>query len=110
MRVYISLPITGKDINEQKAHAEGVARLLEKAGHTPVSPFGNGLDAGASYEEHMREDTKMMLGCDAVYMCEGWHLSPGCTFEREVAVRCGLTVVGHVVVGKGDGDGKGGGR
>ncbi len=93
MKVYISLPITGKDIEEQKRHAEDVASFLTAAGHTPVSPFDNGLDADASYEDHLREDTKMLLGCDAVCMCKGWHLSCGCTFEHEVAVRCGLTVV-----------------
>lgn len=93
MKVYISIPITGKDIDEQKRHAERVASFLTEAGHTPVSHFDNGLDEDASYEDHLREDTKMLLGCDAVYMCEGWFLSPGCTFERDVAVKCGLTVV-----------------
>ena len=92
MKVYISLPITGKDIEEQKRHAESVAGWLMAAGHTVVVPFDNGLKADASYEDHLREDTKMLLGCDAVCMCKGWHLSCGCTFEHEVAVRCGLTV------------------
>ncbi len=93
MKVYISLPITGKDIEEQKRHAESVAGWLMAAGHTVVVPFDNGLKADASYEDHLREDTKMLLGCDAVFMCKGWHLSCGCTFEHEVAVKCGLTVV-----------------
>ena len=56
MKVYISLPITGKDIEEQKRHAGDVASFLLTAGHTPVSPFNNGLDANASHEEHMRAD------------------------------------------------------
>lgn len=93
MKVYISIPITGKDIDEQKIHAERVAAFLTAAGHTPVSPFDNGLDEDASYEDHLREDTKMLLGCDAVYMCEDWSSSNGCRFEVGVAVNCGLTVV-----------------
>ena len=93
MKVYISIPITGKDIEEQKRHAESVAGWLKAAGHTVVVPFDNGLDENASYEDHLREDTKMLLGCDAVFMCKGWHLSCGCTFERDVAVKCGLKVV-----------------
>ncbi len=93
MKVYISIPITGKDIDEQKRHAEDVASFLTEVGHTPVSPFDNGLDINASYEEHLREDTKMLLDCDAILMCKGYHLSHGCTFERGVAIKCGLTVV-----------------
>lgn len=64
MKVYISLPITGKDIEEQKRHAWDVASFLLTAGHTPVSPFNNGLDANASHEEHMRADIRMLLDCD----------------------------------------------
>lgn len=93
MKVYISIPITGKDIEEQKRHAGEVASFLLMAGHTPVSPFDNGLDDNASYEDHLREDTKMLLDCDAILMCKGYHLSHGCTFERDVAIKCGLTVV-----------------
>lgn len=92
MKVYISIPITGKDFDEQKRHAEDIASFLTEARHTPVSPFDNGLDANASYEDHLREDTKMLLDCDAILMCKGYHLSHGCMFERDVAIKCGLTV------------------
>ena len=93
MKVYISIPITGWDFEEQKRHAEDVASFLLAAGHTPVSPFDNGLDYNASYEDHLREDTKMLLDCDAILMCKGYYVSHGCTFERDVAVKCGLKVV-----------------
>lgn len=93
MKVYISIPITGKDIDEQKRHAEDVASFLTEVGHTPVSPFNNGLDANASHEEHMRADLKMLLDCDAVFMCKGASFSAGCLLEDEVATKCGLTVV-----------------
>ena len=39
MKVYISLPITGKDLQEQKRHAEGVASFLLAVGFTPVNPL-----------------------------------------------------------------------
>lgn len=93
MKVYISLPIKGKDIEEQKRHAESVAGWLKAAGHTPVSPFNNGLDADASHEEHMRADIRLLLDCDAVLMCKGAAFSVGCLLEDEVATKCGLTVV-----------------
>ena len=43
MKVYISLPITGKDLQEQKGYARHVASFLSEAGFTPVNPFDNGF-------------------------------------------------------------------
>ena len=93
MKVYISLPITGQDLQEQKRHAEAVASFLLTAGFTPVNPFNNGLADDASYREHIREDLKLLLGCGAIWLCKGYHYSKGCLFERDVAVKCGLTIV-----------------
>lgn len=93
MKVYISLPITGKDLQEQKRHAEGVASFLLSAGFTPVNPFDNGLADDASYEQHMKADLRLMLDCDAIILCEGWLMSKGCVIESNVAIVCGLTVI-----------------
>lgn len=93
MKVYISLPITGKDLQEQKGYARHVASFLSEAGFTPVNPFDNGLGDGAPYEEHMKADLKLMLGCDAIMLCDGWLLSKGCVLESHVAMACGMTVL-----------------
>ena len=93
MKVYISLPITGKDLQEQKRHAEAVASFLLTAGFTPVNPFNNGLGDGAPYWEHIREDLKLLLGCGAIWLCKGWEASTGCVLERNVAAACGMASV-----------------
>lgn len=94
MKVYISLPITGKDLQEQKRHAEAVASLLSEAGFTPVTPFGKpGVPDDASYEEHIKADLRLMLDCEAICLCKGYHYSKGCLFERDVAVKCGMAIV-----------------
>lgn len=93
MKVYISLPITGKDLQEQKSYARHVASSLSEAGFTPINPFDNGLGDDASYEEHMKADLRLMLDCDAICLCKGYQYSKGCLFERDVAVKCGLKVV-----------------
>lgn len=93
MKVYISIPITGKDIEVQKKYADDMAKFLTKAGHTPVLPFDNGLDESASYEEHIKADLKLLLDCNAILMCKDYHLSNGCLFEFDVAIECGMTVV-----------------
>ena len=93
MKVYISLPITGKDLQEQKSYARHVASFLSEAGFTPVNPFDNRLGDDASYEEHMKADLRLMLDCDAIMLCDGWLLSKGCVLESYVAIACGLTVI-----------------
>ena len=93
MKVYISLPITGKDLQEQKSYARHVASFLSEVGFTPVNPFNNGLGNDASYEEHIKADLKLMLGCDAIMLCDGWLLSKGCVLENHVATACGMTVL-----------------
>lgn len=93
MKVYISLPITGKDLQEQKSCARHVASFLSEAGFTPVNPFDNGLGDGAPYEEHMKADLRLMLDCEAIMLCDGWRLSKGCVLESVVAIACGMTVV-----------------
>ena len=93
MKVYISLPITGKDLQEQKSCARNVASLLSETGFTPVNPFDNGLGDGAPYEEHMKTDLKLMFDCDAIILCDGWLQSKGCVLESVVAIACGMTVV-----------------
>ena len=93
MKVYISLPITGKDLQEQKSYARHVASFLSEAGFTPVNPFDNGLADDASYEEHIKADLRLMLDCDAIMLCDGWLLSKGCVLESHVAIACDMTVV-----------------
>lgn len=93
MKVYISLPITGKDLQEQKIYARHVASFLSEAGFTPITPFDNGLGDDASYEEHMKADLRLMLYCDAIILREGWLMSKGCVIESNVAIVCGLTVI-----------------
>ena len=39
MKVYISLPITGHDIEEVEARCIFAKAVLERKGHTPVSPL-----------------------------------------------------------------------
>ncbi len=93
MKVYISLPITGKDLQEQKSYARHVASSLSEAGFTPINPFDNGLGDDASYEEHIKADLRLMLYCDAIILCDGWRMSKGCVLESVVAIACGMTVV-----------------
>lgn len=85
MKVYISLPITGHDIEEVEARLIFAKAVLEKKGHTPVSPLDVSDNPDASYAEHMGRDIAALLECDAVVFLEGWQESKGCTLEHAAA-------------------------
>lgn len=43
LKVYISLPIQGKDLERQKKYAQDIAERLAICGCEPVNPFDNFL-------------------------------------------------------------------
>lgn len=92
-KVYISIPISGKDITEVNLIVNMVKKGLEINGCTPVTPFDASPDSKASYSEHMGRDIQALLECDAVYFCRGWQESKGCQAEYEVAKIYGKQMV-----------------
>ena len=91
-RLYISLPITGKDLDEQRQYAAKVAAYMSDY-YEIVNPFSNGVPVDAHPSEHMRADFKLLLECDAVIMCKGWEDSSGCVAEHCVARCCHMNII-----------------
>ncbi|WP_304184604.1 DUF4406 domain-containing protein [Phocaeicola plebeius] len=92
-KLYISIPISGKDITEVKLHLDIVKNGLVSKLYEPVTPFDVSSDSNASYAEHMGRDIQALLECDAVYFCRGWQDSKGCQAEYEVAKIYGKQIV-----------------
>lgn len=92
MKVYISIPIAGRDIAAQRNFAANVAKVLAASGHEPLNPFCNGLPEDAPRAEHMRKDLRMLLRCNAIVLCPGWEHSEGCLLECSVAKQCGMAI------------------
>lgn len=95
MRIYISLPISGKNIMTQTGIALTVAEQISDLGHEPVNPFDTPLappewSERQKYAYYMGEDVKRLLMCDAVYFHPEWTKSKGCSTEHDIAVRYGL--------------------
>lgn len=84
-KIYISLPITGYDLEERKIYADNVERRLAGIGWEVVNPLKNGVAPDAHVSEHYKKDIHDMLECDAVFFCNGWRDSYGCRLEFEVA-------------------------
>lgn len=85
MKIYISLPITGRDIEQVEASLIFTSAVIEKKGHTPVSPLDISPDSDATYAEHMGNDIRALLECDAALFLEGWQHSKGCRLEFSAA-------------------------
>ena len=93
-RIYISIPISGHDLEEVKAKV-GYARerLLcdvfgfKKEWNRPdvITPFDVCPEPDKPYSYYMGKDIEALLECDAIYLCEGWQNSKGCMAEFEVA-------------------------
>lgn len=96
MKIYISIPISGKDLATQQAVALEIAEKIKALGHEPVNPFDTPLaplemSEKEKYAYYMGEDIKRLLMCDAAYFCEGWRSSDGCLLEFNAAQIYGTT-------------------
>lgn len=85
MKIYISLPITGHDIEEVEARCIYASGVIQANGHTPVSPLEVSPDHDATYAKHMGNDIAALLCCDAVVFLDGWRESKGCRLEHAAA-------------------------
>lgn len=92
-KCYISLPITGRDVDDVRERIAELKRKLQDKGYTPVSPFDRDVDFNSTHEEHMREDIKMLLACDCILMGRDWEYSIGCRAELNAAMVCGIKVM-----------------
>lgn len=86
MKIYLSLPITGHNIDDVKKKAQSVAAMLRHKGNEVITPFDVSSDDTAPYALHMGKDIQALLECDAVYFCNGWNESKGCRLEHAAAL------------------------
>lgn len=92
-KIYISLPITGRKIEDYTQQCRDAQEYIESLGFEAVSFLDTGLPTEAPVSEHMRADYKLLLDCDAILMCEGWEYSHGCMNELQVAADCRMPVL-----------------
>lgn len=91
-RVYLSMPISGYDLEERRAMASRKKKELEEEGFLVVNPLDNGLPDHAGTHAHMRRDIGLLLDCDAIYLMARFTHSAGCMTEFHVATSIGLEV------------------
>ena len=100
--IYISLPISGHEDDYEQRLDEAVEYVKEKYPeyeriitpkdvakeledlYSPITP---------EYKEYLTWDIGMIKICDAIFMCDGWNNSGGCSAEWAFARAIGLTIL-----------------
>ena len=95
-RIYVSLPISGHNLDERKAEAEHIKSKLNFCGLNiieVITPFDVCPESDKPYSYYMGKDIEALLECDAIYLREGWQHSKGCMAEFEVARIYGKEII-----------------
>ena len=95
-KVYISIPISGRDIFAQRRRANDVAERFRRVGYEAITPFDIipiGDPAAKDYATCMGRDSDALLRCDIIAMVDDWENSKGCRAEKAVAEVYGLDVL-----------------
>lgn len=95
MNVYISLPISGYDIEERKAVANAAKQWFSEMKITGevITPFEVCDTPGLQYAHCMGRDIEALLGCKLVVFLPGWRDSRGCQLEHRAAEIYGLAIM-----------------
>ena len=91
-KVYISLPISGYDLQERKEYATLTEIKLRGRGYDVFNPLGDQFVEGRTTHEYMKRDLQALLDCDAIIFLRGWNRSAGCKCELDVATAIGIDV------------------
>ena len=114
VRIYISLPISGHDLEEREKKAaqmkdqvmqavktnklayiskNGKVVSLTENNTVVITPFEIVPDAtGMTYEQVMAKDLEVLMTCDIVVFARHWQYSKGCRIEFAVARELGIRV------------------
>lgn len=97
-RIYISGPITGRDINEARRHFFSVERKLRKLGYHTINPLRMRLPVWLAQHGYYRlclliELVWLAYRADCIYMLKGWLKSGGAKAEQNLAAALGKTIM-----------------
>ena len=85
LKMYLSFPITGRNIKDVKVYARRIKKTWEDKGYEVITPFEVVPEDEKPYSYCMGKDIEAVLECDGIIMCEDWFMSKGCRTENYVA-------------------------
>ena len=89
-KVYISGPVTGRDMTECKVDFNSAELWLTGLGYDVINPLSYDVIENGSWEDYMRRDLKLLCDCDYIYLLDGWESSRGARVEYNVAFDLGI--------------------
>lgn len=84
-KLYLSLPISGRQLEEAREYASKMKEHLTYQGYEVITPFEVCPNSEEPYSRLMGHCIEALLECDVAYFCFGWQRSNGCTAEFEIA-------------------------
>lgn len=93
MKVYISIPIAGKDEKKQREKADRIKAMLSKKGYNVVNPFEIYSGCSPTYYDYICQDLRALADCDVIFLCKDWQTSKGCKVERFFAETYGKKIM-----------------
>ncbi|KAB4246620.1 DUF4406 domain-containing protein [Bacteroides uniformis] len=92
-KVYVSIPITEENYNDQSNHAFVVATNLFQKDYDVVTPFNVMQSLNIPYNVAIGKCIAALLNCDVIYLCKNWQKSKGCLAELQTALVYGKEVM-----------------
>lgn len=91
-KLYISLPISERDIEAVKQRANRLKKSITSEEYDGITPFDICPDSTLPYSELIGRDIATLMECDAVLFDYDWAESKGCRIEMAVAQNCGIRI------------------
>lgn len=91
-KLYISLPISGRDLEAVKRRADYLKEAIVSDDYKGVTPFDICQDSTLPYSELMGRDIAGLMECDGVLFDFDWQESKGCRIEMAVARNCNIPI------------------
>lgn len=95
MKLYISIPISGRPLPDAKYQANLIKTKLEAHGHECITPFDVCPEPDKTYAYYMGKDIEALIDDDVggVVFGTGFHNSKGCRLEHEAARIYGKRII-----------------
>lgn len=84
-KVYISIPITGFDLEERKRTVNEIKKSFISDHYEAITPFDVCNEKDKPYSYYMGKDIEALLECSHIYLVDGWKKSKGCRAEKAIA-------------------------
>lgn len=102
-RIYIAGPISALTHEEMVLNTkrfDEAEELWRRLGYEPLNPVAQvGHDVRAEdfqmrpWDNYLREDLKLLVTADSIYMMRGWQKSKGAQLEHHIARALGFNII-----------------